>query len=439
MENEKKQEKKKIRISNSFCKAFYILKLSLVFLFITSIQFNSLAQERPKSFGYNDGKSLFSIPVYEPGKFKVDISEKYNEPTRKPENLDTILDKVIYDDKDNFNAEKKITQKGPESLKQGYSGGFLEKIINEVTAEEEEKNRITNKQVAKEPVITATPKTPKSITKNVIIRKKVSPKQAVKTSQTIAKNKFIVPFKPIYGNKIKPIKKKAKKPVIVIDPGHGGRDPGAIGKLGTKEKHITFLYSAELKKELERSGKYKVYLTRYKDNYVTLKSRVEKARRAGGDILISVHADSIKDPNVRGFSVYTISANRANREANKLARQANKREVIRGVKMKGESKDVQEAIIDFAQKETKSVSDSFSKIVARHLGKKAKPLRRTNREGSLAVLTGVDIPSVLIELGYLSNKFEEKLLRQKNHRRKIVKSIKAAIDEYFDKYDFFLQ
>lgn len=368
----------------------------ILFLLITSLYSAvTQAQEKPRSIsqGYGKGGTIFEIPVYEPGKVDLDISSKY----------------------------KKGKPKTKKKPKKSYPTVKIEKKPG--TAKTPPASIVKTVKKNQKP-------TPKSLSKDYGKKaaKKPTSDQLVYSKST---NKRVIPFKPKH--------KPRRIPVIVIDPGHGGKDPGAIGRLGTKEKQITFLYSAELKRALERTGKYKVVLTRYGDVYVPLKSRVDKARKYNGDILISIHADSIGNRNVRGFSVYTISNNRAQREARKLLRKADREEVIRGVEMRGESRDVKEAIIDFAQKETKSVSDSFSKIVAKHLGQKVKPLNRTNREGSLAVLTGADIPSVLIELGYLSNSYEERLLRQQEHRRKIVRSIISAIDEYFKRFDYFLE
>lgn len=229
-------------------------------------------------------------------------------------------------------------------------------------------------------------------------------------------------------------KKSSKKPIIIIDAGHGGKDPGATGKLGTYEKFVTLSYAIALKKELEKSGKYKVIMTRSDDRFVELQDRVKIARKNKGDVLISIHADSILDPTMRGFSVYTISQKRVKEEAKKLLAKSDKEEVVSGAKLKGESKDVKEAIIDFAQNSTKDVSNDFAKLVAKNLGKKIQPLQKTRRQASLAVLTGADIPSVLIELGYLSNQYEERLLKTEDHKKKIVASIKNALDVYFTKF-----
>lgn len=377
---------------------------AIIIIFLCFSVFEVSAKPKSLIKGYSDGGSIFKIPVFEPEKIDLDINSKYKREYAYP--------KVDVSKKPGTEYIKPLPKEEkpvPKSLKSDYSEGFVVRKKIEPSVGFIKEGEYTKPQ-------------PKPRVK-VEVKKK---------SEVISVNSKVIPFKPSP-------KKVKRKPIIVIDPGHGGKDPGAIGRRGTKEKQITFLYSASLKKELERTGRYKVILTRYGDKYVPLKIRVEKARRYNGDIMISIHADSIADRDVRGFSVYTISNRRAKREANKLLRKSNREEVIRGVRMRGESQDVKEAIIDFAQKETKSVSDSFSKIVARHLGKKVKPLRRTNREGSLAVLTGADIPSVLVELGYLSNGYEEKLLRKKDHRKKIIKSLKSAIDEYFRRFDYFLE
>ncbi|MDX1949020.1 MAG: N-acetylmuramoyl-L-alanine amidase [Rickettsiales bacterium] len=237
----------------------------------------------------------------------------------------------------------------------------------------------------------------------------------------------------------KPIIKKARKAVVVIDPGHGGKDPGATGKLGNREKNIVLAYSRALRDELNRTGKYIVKMTRDNDSFVPLPDRVKIARRSGGDILISIHADSNPNKEVRGFSIYTISKDRAEREARKLLEKSEYEEIIRGVPLKGKSRDVKEALIFISQNETKDISDELSRILAKNMGKKAKPLPKSNREASLAVLTGADIPSVLLELGYMSNIYEERLLATAQHKQKVVSSIVAAIDEYFRTYNYLLE
>lgn len=236
---------------------------------------------------------------------------------------------------------------------------------------------------------------------------------------------------PVERTKANPV----YKPVVILDPGHGGRDSGAISRSKVKEKKITLEYARILQEKLEASGKYKVYLTRTGDRYITLDGRVKKARGYNGDLFISIHADSHPDPNTRGLSVYTLSERRAKYEAAKLSEKADNENVLRGIDLKNELGDVRDVLIDLAQRNTKNSSAIFAEMLVNELGSDVKLLDRTHRFAGFAVLTGVDIPSVLVELGYLTNKTEEKLLLTREYREKLTTGMKDAIDKYFVKYN----
>ncbi len=226
--------------------------------------------------------------------------------------------------------------------------------------------------------------------------------------------------------------KRAQKPVIVIDPGHGGVDPGAMGRGKAREKAITFTYAVALKNELEKTGRYKVVLTRRGDYYVNLRKRVAVAQEAQGDIFLSLHADSHPNPTTRGLSVYTLSENASDKEAESLAHRANREDVIDGVDLKGEPEDVKSVLIEMTQRDTKNLSARFAEILVKKVGKEARLLRNTHRFAGFVVLKGVDIPSVLVELGYLSNRHEERLLQTEAYKVKLVRAMKEALDVYFD-------
>lgn len=228
------------------------------------------------------------------------------------------------------------------------------------------------------------------------------------------------------------VTKRARKPVIVIDPGHGGVDPGAMGRGKAREKAITFTYAVALKNELEKTGRYKVVLTRRGDYYVNLRKRVAVAQEAQGDIFISLHADSHPNPTTRGLSIYTISENASDKEAEALARRANREDVIEGVDLKGEPEDVKNVLIEMTQRDTKNLSARFAEILVKKVGKEARLLKNTHRFAGFVVLKGVDIPSVLVELGYLSNRHEERLLQTEAYKIKLVRAMKDALDVYFD-------
>jgi len=225
-----------------------------------------------------------------------------------------------------------------------------------------------------------------------------------------------------------------RKAVIVIDAGHGGVDPGAIGKSGKYEKNITLLYAKTLRTILEKSGRYKVILTRDRDVYVPLSQRVKRAQKSKADLLISLHADSHKNSNTRGLSVYTLSKKRAKREARKLLNKADKETVIHDIDLRKEDDDLQNMIIQMAQRRTTNNSTTFAEMIVEELGNSARLLRNTHRSAGFMVLTGADVPSVLIELGYMSNKDEERLLQKRKYRAKLVKGIMSAIDRYFEDF-----
>lgn len=415
----------------------------LIFSFCLSFTQQNFAQNTSDEIGYGDD-ALFDTPVFKPSNVGFSISDSYKNAGKKPasqkqKKIDYSLDK---------NQESEIGELVDSMFKYDDVPAKPSNPKKVISYKKAVPSKTSNYKKS-----TTSKKLPKSMQKNYEnkMAAKKSTQKPISKSKSSAKNikydysKIPKNIRSKYGDvriDFKPgisFRRELRKAVIVIDPGHGGKDPGAIGGAGTKEKDITLSYSLAIKRELEKSGRYKVVLTRSKDRYVKLNNRVKIARRAGGDVMISVHADSHRNKNTRGFSIYTISKRRALREAKKLLKKADYEEVVRGVQLKGESSDVKEAIIDFAQKETKDVSDEFSKILAKHLGKRAKPLKRTNREASLAVLTGADIPSVLLELGYLSNRYEERLLRKKSHQAALVRSISSAINEYFTTYEYLLE
>lgn len=225
--------------------------------------------------------------------------------------------------------------------------------------------------------------------------------------------------------------KPGRKPVIVLDPGHGGVDPGATGVSGVYEKNITLAMARELKKKLERTGRYKVMLTRDRDIFLRLRERVNLARRAHGDLFMSLHADSIGRKDVRGLSVYTLSEKASDSEAAALAEAENKADIIAGVDLTHESKEVTDILIDLAQRESMNFSSDFADMIVDELGRQVTLLRNTHRFAGFAVLKAPDIPSVLIELGYLSNRQDERLLRQPQYRAKLASAVTNATDRYF--------
>ncbi len=228
-------------------------------------------------------------------------------------------------------------------------------------------------------------------------------------------------------------RRKSERRLIVLDPGHGGIDPGARGRRGTLEKKLVLAQAKELRRQLLATGRYRVVMTRSRDIFVRLRERIAIAQRAGGDLFISLHADSIGNRHVRGGSVYTLSERASDKEAEALARRENKSDIIAGVDLNDQSKTVAKILIDLRQRLTKNDSVAFAKTLVAQLSKKTRMLRRKHRFAGFAVLKGPEIPSVLIEMGYLSNLHDERLLRRASHRRKIAGAIVQAIDRYFSR------
>jgi len=226
-------------------------------------------------------------------------------------------------------------------------------------------------------------------------------------------------------------KQANRKPVIVLDPGHGGVDPGAIGVSGVYEKNITLAAGKEFKRALEATGKYTVHLTRDRDVFLRLRQRIAIARRHHADLFISLHADAIKSRKVRGLSVYTLSEKSSDAEAAALAEAENKADIIAGIDLTHESAEVTNILIDLAQRETMNLSSRLAETVIDELRRKVKLLRRSHRFAGFAVLKAPDVPSILVEMGYLSNPEEERLLRTRAYRAKLGEALVRAVDRYF--------
>ena len=226
---------------------------------------------------------------------------------------------------------------------------------------------------------------------------------------------------------------KTEKKNIIIDPGHGGRDSGAVGVLKIQEKNITLEVAKRLKTKCDKKIFFNCILTRKTDKYISLRDRVHFARKQKGDLFISLHADFNKKKNVRGISIYTLSERASDKEAEALAKRENQSDLIAGLDLATESTEVRNILIDLTQRETLNQSSNFVDELINEFKSKTKLLNRTHRFAGFAVLKSPDIPSVLIEMGYLSNKNDAKLLTTDKYQNKIVNSIYNAAINYFNK------
>jgi len=240
----------------------------------------------------------------------------------------------------------------------------------------------------------------------------------------------------VVTNPPRDLRSKRHKKLIVLDPGHGGHDPGNLGGKGYRgfpEKTVVLSAARAIRKELEKTGRYKVVMTRNRDVFVKLRNRSRIAHRRQADLFISIHADSFKSSKVRGATVYTLSEKASDREAAAMAARENKSDIIAGMDLEEEIDIVQTILIDLTKRETMNLSSSFANDLIPEL-KKAVLLRtRPHRTAGLIVLKGLDVPSVLVELGYLTNARDARLLMQKETQKKIGKAIVRAADDFFSK------
>ena len=247
------------------------------------------------------------------------------------------------------------------------------------------------------------------------------------------KNLFRLVIDLKYQNNIKKItKKKIKKKkyfIITIDAGHGGLDPGAV-RYNYREKDITLLAAKELKSLLIKKG-YKVYLTREKDKFISLKQRRQLAKKYKSDLFISLHVDSVKKKATRGTSIYTLSDKASDKVTAMLAERENKVDLIAGIDIKKVDNEVFSILLDLQRRDTKNASSSFAEIYVDKIRKNGyRALKRPHRHAGFAVLKSPDIPSVLIELGFLSNPKDAKYLSDKKSRARVLKALLEAIDAY---------
>ncbi len=229
----------------------------------------------------------------------------------------------------------------------------------------------------------------------------------------------------------KAVTQSRRRQVVMIDPGHGGIDPGCIGHTGTYEKYIAFATAYEVARQLEATGRYKPVLTRYNDVFVPLHQRVVKARNINADLFLSVHADSIPDPHLRGASVFTLSEKASDSLAAQLAVRENDADLIGGIDIQNQSTEVGSILLDLTRRETTNLSLGLAREIVSHLGQQIHMLEHSQRAAGFAVLKAPDIPSALVEIGCLSNRDEEVSLRQANYRNKVAGSIVRSVESYY--------
>jgi N-acetylmuramoyl-L-alanine amidase len=228
-----------------------------------------------------------------------------------------------------------------------------------------------------------------------------------------------------------PQARASARPVIVIDPGHGGIDPGAVSRSGTAEKDVVQAFANVLKETLDAAGHYEVHLTRSEDVFLSLHERVQFARKHAADLFIAIHADSLSRGTARGATVYTLADKASDAEAEALAHKENRSDIIAGVNLMAETEQITGILIDLAQREAKNHATTFAKQLVKELKPVANLNRRPIRSAGFRVLKAPDVPSVLFELGYLSNRSDETLLLSPKWRSAVAGAMASAIERYF--------
>jgi len=223
-----------------------------------------------------------------------------------------------------------------------------------------------------------------------------------------------------------------KRPLVVIDAGHGGHDPGSLSADGSKrEKDAALAIARAIRDELASSGRVRVALTRSDDRFLVLGERREIARRLKADLFISVHCDSAPNPAARGASIYTLSEVSSDRVAAQLAAKENRADILNGVDLGGENNDVSSILIDLAQRETMNISSTFANLLQREMSPSVHFKDSAHKFAGLIVLKAPDVPSVLLETGYISNPDDLELLFSKEYQHDIAVGVRKAVETHF--------
>jgi N-acetylmuramoyl-L-alanine amidase len=224
---------------------------------------------------------------------------------------------------------------------------------------------------------------------------------------------------------------KSLPPLVMLDAGHGGKDPGAIGVSGTYEKHVSLATAWELKRQLQAGGRYRVELTRANDVFIPLDDRVDRAQRHGAALFVSMHADALADHSVRGASVYTLAQTASDAQSAALARTENNADRFIGRQWQGTSPEVSRILASLVRQETRTGSVRIARSLVGCLDQDLPMLENPDRHAGFVVLKAADIPSVLVEMGFMSNPRDEAALRRSDHRKLVAEAMRRAVDAYF--------
>ena len=221
-------------------------------------------------------------------------------------------------------------------------------------------------------------------------------------------------------------------PLVVLDPGHGGKDPGAIGITGTYEKHVAYAAAQELQSQLQAQRRVRVLLTRQRDVFIPLEERVGWAQRQGAALFVSMHADAVGDHTVRGASIYTLSDTASDAQSAALAQRENSADRYAGAAFANQSPEVAHILASLVRHETHAGSARLQRGMVAALDRDLPMLQNPARHAGFVVLKAADIPSVLVEMGFMSNAQDEAALRRADHRAVVASAMRRAVDAFFD-------
>ncbi|EFL90403.1 probable N-acetylmuramoyl-l-alanine amidase amic transmembrane protein [Ahrensia sp. R2A130] len=222
-----------------------------------------------------------------------------------------------------------------------------------------------------------------------------------------------------------------RKFVVVVDPGHGGVDGGATGRGGTNEKEITLQFAMLMREAFKKDDRYQIMLTRDDDSFVSLDDRVAFARRHHADLFISLHADSLRQRSIRGATIYTLSEEGSDTLSRILARKQNRADLMAGMELPKVKPGVADILIDLTRRETEVYSVRLARKMVDSMQDEIKLIRNPHRHADFAVLRAPEVPSILLEMGYLSNAEDERLMASPKWQAKAVIALKKAVDKFF--------
>jgi N-acetylmuramoyl-L-alanine amidase len=233
------------------------------------------------------------------------------------------------------------------------------------------------------------------------------------------------------GPASRPSRRVGRLPLVMLDPGHGGKDPGAIGVSGTYEKHVALAVAEDLRSRLLASGRFRIGMTREVDDFIPLDDRVDLAQAHGAALFVSIHADALSNQAVRGASVYTLATSASDAQTAALAGRENSADRYGAIVSASLSPHVAQILASLVRHETRMGSARLQRSVVNCLGERLPLLENPARHAAFAVLKAADIPSVLVEMGFMSNPRDEAALRLGAHRETIAQALHLAIERYF--------